>query len=62
MKIGKDMYCVICRLDREPDGTKGRYALTRTSSQPFSSLKEAKAYASTINPSREPIVLKAMHR
>lgn len=54
------MYCVICRLDRELDGTKGRYQLTRTSTQPFMSLAEARRYASEINPSREPIILKAM--
>lgn len=45
-------YYVICRLDREQDGTKGRYQLCRSSSAPFASLAEAKRYAEEINPSR----------
>lgn len=56
-----DMYCVICRLDREPDGTKGRYDVCRNSRGVFSSLAEAEEYARGINPSREPIVLKAVY-
>ena len=55
------MYVVICRLDRQDDGSKGRYSLCRTSRPEFFSDKQtAVAYAKTINPSREPIVLRAV--
>lgn len=48
-------YVVICREDRKPDGTKGRYVLgTRTV---FTNEEQAECYAKTIHGSREPIVV-----
>lgn len=57
----ENFYFVICRLDREEDGTKGRYQLCRSREAPFDSEAEATRYAEGINPSREPIVLKAVN-
>lgn len=54
------MFYVICRLDRNEDGTKGPYVLCRRSEPPFTTRKEAETYAAGINPSREPIVLQAV--
>lgn len=54
------MYFVICRLDRGLNGQKGRYALCKASDVPFATRRDAEAYAKTINPAREPIVLKAV--
>lgn len=51
-------YYVICRLDRNEDGSKGKYSLCRSSEEPFDTLGQARDYAKSINPSREPKILK----
>ncbi len=49
-----DPHIVLCRGDRKEDGSQGDYALaTRTV---FASQQAAETYATTISPSREPIV------
>lgn len=49
-------YIVVCREDRQPDGTPGNYTLlTRTV---FLTEEGAAEYASGVSPSREPLVVK----
>ena len=50
-----ELYIVICRADRTPEGAPGRYELaTRTT---FLASDAANGYADGISPSREPIVV-----
>jgi hypothetical protein len=51
--LGK--FIVICRDDREPDGTQGRYALATR--QVFHTEEDATKYAEGISSSREPLVI-----
>ncbi|HEY6207515.1 MAG TPA: hypothetical protein VIW28_00520 [Gemmatimonadales bacterium] len=48
-------YTVLCRADRKPDGSKGRYEVAR--SEPFETLDAAVTYARGISESREPRIV-----
>lgn len=50
-----DVYIVVCRDDRDPDGTPGGYCLATRAT--FESAAEAERYAATVSPSREPLVI-----
>ena len=50
----RKQWYVICREDRNPDGSPGRLYIKN---QPFDSAADAHAYARTIDKSREPKVL-----
>lgn len=49
-----EVFVVIARDDRTPEGEKGAYSLSTR--RVFLEKKDAEEYAATINPSREPIV------
>jgi len=49
-------FIVVCRSDRTPDGEKGEYVLATR--RVFTSREVADHYAATINPSREPLVIR----
>lgn len=52
--IAPGRWVVLCRGDRQPDGTPGKYVLATSSG--FPTPEDARHYLDSISPSREPLI------
>lgn len=58
-KLELDQYLVLCREDREPDGTKGKYVLV---GKPHDRIEDAHHYSRTVSESRVPVVVRVVFK